>query len=148
MKLSAVRVMLAEDNAAIRTGIRKLLNKAPDINVVGEVGNGLEAIRLIDHIHPDVLLLDIEMPVLNGIEVARQLRKKNIDIPILVLSAYTNLEYIRSMLDHGVSGYLVKDEAPEQIVAAVREVAEGQTGWVSPQVKAKLGKYKSQTGKT
>ena len=145
MKLSKVRVMLAEDNEVIRTGIRRLLNKAPDIQVVGEVGNGLEAIRLIDHIHPDVLLLDIEMPVLNGIEVAGQLRKNNNDIPILVLSAYTNLEYIRSMLDNGVSGYLVKDEAPEQIVAAVREVAGGQTGWVSPQVKAKLDKYRGST---
>ena len=145
MKLSKVRVMLAEDNEVIRTGIRRLLNKAPDIQVVGEVGNGLEAIRLIDHIHPDVLLLDIEMPVLNGIEVAGQLRKNNNDLPILVLSAYTNLEYIRSMLDNGVSGYLVKDEAPEQIVAAVREVAGGQTGWVSPQVKAKLDKYRGST---
>lgn len=145
MKLERVRVMLADDNKVIRAGIRKLLNKVPDITVVGEAGNGLEVLQLVDRINPDVLLLDIEMPLLNGIEVARQLKKSSNEVPILVLSAYTNLEYIKSMLDHGVSGYLIKDEAPEQIIEAVRGVASGQTGWVSSQIKANLEKDKKNT---
>ena len=138
MKQATVRVVLAEDNEGIRTGIRKLLNKTLDIEVVGEVGNGAGVIGLIDQLRPDILLLDVEMPLLNGIEVARQLKDKQNSIPILVLSAYANREYIRAMLDQGVSGYLVKDEAPERIVEAIREIAQGQTGWVSPQVRAKL----------
>jgi len=134
-----VRVVLADDNEIIRAGIKNLLNKAQDIEVVGEAINGAETLRLVKALLPDVLLLDIEMPVLNGIEVTRQLKKRELSTPILILSAYTNREYIREVLANGVSGYLIKDEAPDQIIAAVRGIARGERGWVSPQVKAKLG---------
>jgi DNA-binding NarL/FixJ family response regulator len=139
IKQTTVRVILADDNEIIRAGIRNLLNKAQDIEVVGEAKNGVEAIRLVNTLLPDILLLDIEMPLLNGIEVTQQLKRSESSIPILVLSAYTNREYIREMLANGASGYLIKDEAPDQIVAAVRGIARGERGWVSPQVKAKLG---------
>jgi DNA-binding NarL/FixJ family response regulator len=139
VKQTTVRVILADDNEIIRAGIRNLLNKAEDIEVVGEAKNGVEAIHLVNTLLPDVLLLDIEMPLLNGIEVTRQLKSGESSTPILVLSAYTNREYIRQMLANGASGYLIKDEAPDQIVAAVRGIARGEKGWVSPQVKAKLG---------
>jgi DNA-binding NarL/FixJ family response regulator len=138
MEYSATRVVLAEDNAIVRRGIRNILNKAQDIEVVGEGKDGAEAIVLVRKLRPDVLLLDVELPVLDGIQVARNLRKSRSKTRILILSAYDDLEYILEMLANGASGYLVKDDAPENIIEAVRGVAHGETDWISPQVKEKL----------
>ena len=134
------RVVLADDHIVVRQGLRRLLEKAPEIEVVGEAGDGLEAIETVEALQPDVLLLDIEMPVMDGIEVARRLKEAQVDVRILVLSAYDDREYIRALLDIGVSGFLVKGEAAGRIVDAVRGVAKGQKGWVSHQVKRKLEK--------
>ena len=131
-------VVLAEDNEFVRRGIRKILNQAADILVIGEAGDGIEALSLVSTLQPDVLILDVEMPRLDGIQVARRLKETGTDVHILALSAYDDLQYIRQMLLNGVHGYLVKDEAPERIIEAVRGIAQGQHGWVSPKVKAKL----------
>ncbi len=141
MTKTTTRVVLAEDNEIVRKGIRKLLIRAQDIEVVAEAKDGLEALRHVDELLPDILLLDVEMPLLNGIQVARKLKNLGSPTRILVLSAYDDQEYIQEMLANGASGYLIKDEAPERIIEAVRGVAQGEMGWVSPQVKAKL-KYK------
>ena len=138
MKQSKVRVILADDNQNIRTWIRKLLSRTTDIEVVGEASNGIEVISLIDQLAPDVLLLDVEMPLLNGLDVAQQLKNAEKEIPILVLSAYSDRQYIRAMLANGVAGYMVKEEAPSRLLDAVRAVARGETGWISPQIKAKF----------
>ena len=137
------RVVLAEDNDIVRKGIKKLLNKARDIEVVGEAKNGIEALHLVKEMLPDILLLDVEMPLLNGIEVAQQLKKEQRTTRILVLSAYDDRQYIQEMLSLGVSGYLLKDEASERIVDAIQGVAQGNAGWLSPQVEAKLKRNKS-----
>jgi len=137
------RVVLAEDNDIVRRGIKKLLNKARDIEVVGEAKNGIEALHLVKEMLPDILLLDVEMPLLNGIEVAQQLKKEQRTTRILVLSAYDDRQYIQEMLSLGVSGYLLKDEASERIVDAIQGVAKGNAGWLSPQVEAKLKRNKS-----
>jgi DNA-binding NarL/FixJ family response regulator len=137
------RVVLAEDNKAVRKGIKHFLNKAADIEVVGEAENGVEALQLVDELHPDLLLLDVQMPKLNGIEVTSRLKKRKTKTRILVLSAYDDQAYIQAILANGASGYLIKDEAPERILEAVRGVALGEVGWVSPQVKARLSRYKT-----
>jgi len=140
MSLMNIKVVIAEDNAIVRRGIRRLLNKSDDIEVIGEATNGEEALLLVGEVKPDILLLDVEMPVLNGIEVAQTLKKNACKTRVLVLSAYDDQEYIREMLLNGASGYLLKDEAPERIIEAVKGVAQGEGGWVSPQVEARLKK--------
>lgn len=145
-RIATTRVLLAEDHDRVRQGIRALLEKTDDIQVVGEANNGLDAVRLADELDPDVLLLDVEMPGLNGIEVARRLKEKSIEVRILVLSAYDDQEYILELLDHDVAGYLIKGEAPEHIIEAIRGVAKDESGWVSPQVAMKLEKIKNRPG--
>jgi DNA-binding NarL/FixJ family response regulator len=134
------RVVLADDHDVVRQGLKRLLDRAPEIEVVGEARDGLQALQFVKELQPDVLLLDIEMPEMDGIEVARRLQELDIKVRILILSAYDDREYIRALLDIGVSGYLVKGEAPGKIVEAVRGVAQGQKAWVSPQVRKKLEK--------
>ncbi|HEX2980965.1 MAG TPA: response regulator transcription factor [Anaerolineaceae bacterium] len=134
------RVLLADDHAVVRAGIRHLLKKAPDIQVVGEARNGEEALRLSTELIPDVLLLDLEMPSINGIDVAIELQKLGSPVRILVLSAYEDKQYILGLLENGVSGYLTKDEVPEVIIDAVRGVSQGEEGWVSPRVAAQMSR--------
>ena len=146
MSSTKIKVVVAEDNTIVRKGIRRMLHNSQDIDVIAEASNGIEALQLVGDFKPDILLLDVEMPELNGIEVARTLKKSSLVTRILVLSAYDDQEYIREMLLNGASGYLLKDEAPERIVDAVKGVARGENGWVSPQVEARLKKKRRNKG--
>jgi DNA-binding NarL/FixJ family response regulator len=128
------RVVVAEDHATVRSGIRRMLEKAPDIEVIGEAENGMEALKLVEELTPDVLLLDMEMPVMTGVEVARKLHAQKSPVRILALSAYDDRHYIREMLSSGAAGYLTKDEAPKHIINAVRSIAQGKTGWFSRRI--------------
>jgi DNA-binding NarL/FixJ family response regulator len=125
---------LADDHPGIRASIRKLLKITGDIQVIGEASNGQEALQLSRELTPDVLLLDMEMPGLTGLEVARQLQNGESTISILAISGYDDWSYIQGFLEVGAAGYLVKAEAPEMIVDAVRGVAQGEYGWVSLEV--------------
>jgi DNA-binding NarL/FixJ family response regulator len=142
--MAVTRVILAEDNKNIRAGIRRLLTRARDIEVVGEAENGIDTLKLVNELNPDVLLLDVEMPLLNGIEVTQRMLKRKSTAHILVLSSYDDREYIQAMLANGVSGYLIKDEAPRRILEAVRGVARGETGWFSSQVSNQINSGEGQ----
>ena len=140
--MNTTRVVLADDHPMVRNGIRRLLEAATDIKVVGEARNGLEALSLVQDLEPDVLLLDMEMPDLKGVEVARKLQADGTAVRILALSAYDDKQYILSMLANGAAGYLTKEEAPRILVEAIRGVARGEQGWVSRRVAAQLAAWR------
>lgn len=139
--MAPTSVLLVDDHPVVRAGIRQLLEKAPDIVVVGEASNGDEALKMVDNLRPDVLLLDMEMPGLNGSEVAQKLQTSGSPVRILALSAHDDKQYIQELLSNGASGYLVKEEVPEAIVEAVRGVARGEQGWVSRRVAAQMSSW-------
>ena len=143
--MTTIRVVLADDHPVAREGLRNLLTKSVDIEVVGEADNGLEALRLAQELTPDVLLLDMEMPGLKGIEVAQKLKAAQSPVYILALSAYDDRQYISELLANGAAGYLIKEEIPRIIVEAVRGVARGEQGWVSRQVAAQMVAWTQET---
>jgi len=136
--MSPIRVVLADDHPVVRSGIRMLLEKVVDIEVVGEAANGNDVLRMVEEMKPDVLLLDMEMPDIKGPEVAQRLIASGSSVKILALSAYDDNVYIRELLELGAAGYLIKEEAPETIVDAVRGVAYGEKGWVSRRIAAQM----------
>lgn len=136
--MANIRVVLVDDHAVVRSHVRRILQRVPGIEVVGEAGNGIEAIHLVNQLAPDVLLLDMEMPILNGVEVARELHAANSPVRILALSAYDDRHYVLEMLANGAAGYLTKDEMPQFIIEAVRRVAEGEQGWFSQRAAAQV----------
>jgi DNA-binding NarL/FixJ family response regulator len=136
--MSEIKVLIADDHPIVCKGIRNLLEPAADITVVGEAHSGTEALQLVKSLRPDLVLLDVELTDMSGIDVIRQLNEDKISVRILGLSSYDDREFISQLLALGASGYLLKDEIPEQIIEAIRGVARGETGWVSRKVAAKL----------
>ncbi len=133
-----IRVVLADDYPVVRMGIRNLINQTQDITIVGEASNGTEAIRMVNEQQPDVLLLDMEMPDMPGVDVVRQLVSAKSAVRILALSAHDDKQYVLSLLGLGAAGYLLKDEASGMIVEAIRGVAAGEQGWLSREIAARL----------
>lgn len=139
--MTKTSVLLVDDHPVVRAGIRNLLERASDIRVVGEASNGTEALRMVEELKPDVMLLDMEMPGINGSEVAHALQQSGSVVRILALSAHDDRQYIQELLANGASGYLVKEEVPEAIVEAVRGVSRGEQGWVSRRVAAQMSSW-------
>jgi DNA-binding NarL/FixJ family response regulator len=121
-----VRVLLVDDQSMVRAGLRMLLTKEPDIEVVAEAENGLEAVERAARLRPDVVLMDIRMPVLNGVEATRRILAADELARVLILTTFDLDEYVYEALRAGASGFVLKDDPPEQLIAAVRTVAAGE----------------------
>ncbi|MBM3123009.1 MAG: response regulator transcription factor, partial [Chloroflexi bacterium] len=121
-----LRLLLADDHAILRDGIRALLTDEPDLQVVGEAENGRQALDQARALRPDVVVLDIGMPLLNGLEATRQIRREVPEARVLILTMHQNEEYLAQVLAAGASGYVLKDVAGRELVSAIRQVAEGE----------------------
>jgi two-component system response regulator NreC len=127
------RILLADDHAVVRKGFRLILNQEPDLEVVGEAGDGLEAVELARVLRPDVTILDIGMPNVNGVEATRRILENCPESQILILSMHKDSVYVRESLRVGARGYLLKDAIDEDLLRAVRAVAIGEA-FLSPAV--------------
>lgn len=135
-----IRVLLADDHPALRMGLRVLLEQAPDIQVVAESGDGKDALARVEALRPNVVVLDCELPGMEGTAVAAEIRRRGLPTRVLALSAHAGERYIRGMIDAGSLGYLLKEEAPGTIVAAVRAAAKGES-WFSPSVATQVAAW-------
>jgi len=124
--MEKIRIVLAEDHAIVREGTRRVLEQEPDMEVVAEAENGEEAVRLAREFKPDVMLIDIVMPKLNGIEATRQIKALYPTIAILILSAHDDDQFVFSLLEAGAAGYLLKNVHSWELVAAIRTVRRGE----------------------
>jgi two-component system, NarL family, response regulator LiaR len=142
--MTTIKVLLAEDHIITRQGIRKLLEDETDIQVVGEAGDGEEAVNLVKEKHPDLVIMDIAMPKLNGIEATRKIKTMNPTIVVLILTAYDDDEYIFGLLDAGAAGYLLKTASGDDLIRAINSVFKGELVLDPAVVKKVIDRVKSQ----
>lgn len=128
-----IRVLIADDHAIVRQGLRQILADTPDVLLAGEAENGAEMLRQVREGHWDVLLLDINMPLKNGIDTLKKIREEYPNLPVLILSMHPEEQYALRLLRAGAAGYMNKESAPEELVNAIRRVAQGKK-YVSPAV--------------
>ena len=121
-----IRVFLADDHAMVREGLASLLADSPEFDVVGQCGNGLEVVSKIQTCRPDVVVLDITMPGLNGLDICREVARKAPGAAVLILSMHDNEQFIARALEYGARGYLLKESAGDQLAEALRAVARGR----------------------
>jgi DNA-binding NarL/FixJ family response regulator len=133
MSSGPIRVAVVDDHPIVRAGIRATLAAAADLNVVAEGASGRDAIRLATEYRPDVLVLDVNLPDMDGLEVTRQLRNRNDLTPIVVLTVHNDMQMVLGLLEAGATGYVLKDDALDQLAGAVRAAARGEM-WLSPPV--------------
>lgn len=124
--MNKIRILLADDHALVRQGTRELLEREGDLEVVAEAGNGEEAVQLACEHWPDIVLMDIAMPKLNGIEATRQIKASQPKVSVLVLTAYDDDQYIFALLEAGAAGYLLKNVGADELIVAIRAVAAGE----------------------
>ncbi len=141
-----IRVLIADDHPLLRHGLRDIISHQSDLKVVGEASNGAQVLELLDVVKPDVLILDIDMPIMDGIETARVLRKRPAPPKVIFLTIHKSRSIVRSMRELGVSGYVVKDAVMDEIVESIRSVNAGASfvgeipqGLTAPQVGAEDG---------
>lgn len=143
--MSSISVLLAEDHTILRKGLCSLLENEYGIEVIGEAENGREAIEKAEKLKPDIVVLDISLPLLNGIEVAKQLRKNFPEIKVLILTMHTSDEFVFEVLNAGVKGYIIKKAAPDELVSAIHAISRGKS-YFSPEISKMLMERKIETG--
>jgi NarL family two-component system response regulator LiaR len=125
--MAKIRVLLADDHAVLREGMRNLLEREKDLEVVGEASDGEKAVKLVSELKPAVVLMDIVMPKLSGIEATKQIKQASPATIILILTAYSDIRYILGLLEAGASGYLLKSARGHEIIGAIRAVCSGES---------------------
>ncbi len=137
MTTSTIKILLADDHTIVRQGLKLILSSQSDLQVIGEAANGREVVELAEKLRPDLVLLDVAMPEINGIEATRRMMEANPRLRILVLSMHKEAVYVREILKAGARGYLLKDVIDTELLNAVRSVARGD-GYISPAVSGAL----------
>jgi DNA-binding NarL/FixJ family response regulator len=144
--VSTLRIFLADDHVVLREGLRSLVNAQSDMMVVGEAGNGRAALQQVREIQPDVVIMDVSMPELNGIQVTERLKRAYEKIMVLILTAHDDSGYLRQLLEVGASGYVLKKAAADDLIKAIRVVSAGGV-YLDPSLAAKVvGGYLGRRG--
>ncbi len=144
--MSGVRVFLVDDHTLVRSGIRRILEAQPGLSVIGEAGNGREALEKLAEARADVLVLDLKMEGLDGIEVLRASKRAQPGLKVIVLTMHANREYVTRAMEEGASGYLLKDSAVQDLVAAIEAVGNGRA-YFSPAIQQQLADRVREEGK-
>lgn len=135
--MKTIRILIADDHALVRAGFRSLLEKLDDCEVVADVGDGREALRLLEQLQPDVVLMDVKMPGLNGLEATARITRDYPNVRVVILSMYTNEEYVIQALRAGAAGYLLKDAAIPELHLAVQAAVRGEM-YLSPAISKRV----------
>jgi len=143
-----IRILLVDDHPVVRKGTRELLEGYPDFEVVGEAADGLEAVKLSKNLEPNLILMDVSMPNMNGIEATRHIKAAQPTVAVLVLTSYDDDAYVFALLEAGAAGYLLKNARDEEIVNAVRAVAGGESVLHPSVAKKVLGRFAAQSNPT
>ena len=143
MKSKKITVLLAEDHTVVRQGLKLILDTTDDIQVVGEAENGRQAVTLAKKLQPDIVLLDVAMPMLNGLEATKQLRQQSPNSKVVILSSYDDDRFVHQSLSGGASGYLLKHSAGNDLIKAIHEVNAGRK-FFSPAIQKRLATQQPQ----
>jgi len=143
--VSNIRLLLADDHTLVRAGLRALLQSVPGVEVVGEVNNGRDAVRQVAELHPNLVLMDIAMSELNGLEAAGRIVREFPGVRVIMLSMHATEEYVVQALRAGASGYLLKNAGAEELAKAIEQVAHGET-FLSPAVSRQVTEYIRRVG--
>lgn len=135
--MKPIKLLLVDDQSLYREGLRTILSTHPDLLIIGEAGNGMEAIQMTSELHPQVILMDLRMPKMNGVEATRRIRGANPDSQIIVLTTFDDDEDVFDALRAGAVGYLLKDVPSEKLVEAIRAAARGES-FLQPSIAAKV----------
>ncbi|MCR4394879.1 MAG: response regulator transcription factor, partial [Dehalococcoidales bacterium] len=140
-----IRIILADDHQVVRKGLKALLSAEPDFQIVGEAGDGLEALKQVEEFHPDIIVLDLMMAGINGLEVTRQIQKKGLETGVVILSMHSNEAYVLEALRSGAKAYILKESSPEELIRAIREVFAGRRYLSAPLSERAIEAYLKKT---